>query len=106
MKLFSRLLLALCGLFILAYSFTVLLYVQLLPDLGLRTAFSTNLRVRPIHFDSRNEFHQQDQVLRVGPIDIPAHPWAWIYEEKTKKDRGRILLHAVRESPAYRRQRQ
>src|SRR5690242_919634 len=64
-----RWLLAAAGLFTLVYAFAVLIYVQVVPDLGLRTIFTTELLKRPTDFDpGGNEFQLRDRIVRIGPV--------------------------------------
>jgi transcriptional regulator with GAF, ATPase, and Fis domain len=81
-----------CGLFILGYALIVLLFVQLLPDLGLRTAFSNELRTLPIHFDSAPAtFENNDRITAIGPFSTAANGdersnWAEILKAPKKLD--------------------
>ncbi len=74
----KRLLLVLCGVFILCYAFAVLLHVQIVPDLGLRTIFSNELRTRPLYFhDANDEFVAGDRILKIGDISTSGRKeWA------------------------------
>src|SRR5947209_6507951 len=61
------------GIFAVLYAVIVLLYVQSLPDLGIRSAFGTTLN-GPV-FPFRGETPgKADVVVRVG--DIPINHWA------------------------------
>lgn len=72
-----RWLLAFAGAFVLAYAFTVLLYVQFVPDLGLRPIFNTQLLSPPLSFAKDVvDFHPRDQIVQVGPNRIPKDGWA------------------------------
>src|SRR5262245_63893009 len=65
----QNLLLALGGLVCL-YGLAVLIYVQLVPDLGLRSAFDTTLKATPrLYFDGESP-QAGDQVVRIGDKQI------------------------------------
>jgi transcriptional regulator with GAF, ATPase, and Fis domain len=84
----KRLVLVLCGLLVLSYAFIVLLFVQLLPDLGLRTAFSNELRAAPAFFDAgEQQYLPGDRILAIGDISTDTG--------SSRKDWGRILKAPV-----------
>lgn len=71
----KRAVLVACGIFILSYAVSVLLFVQLVPDLGLRTVFSNELRSRPLLFDEGTaEFQPGDLIVRIGDISTNVGP--------------------------------
>src|SRR4029079_4307241 len=71
---FKRILLSLCGILVIGYALSVLLIVQLAPDMDLRTVFSNDLRRRPLEFDDpklstgdpRGEFQPNDKIIKIG----------------------------------------
>src|SRR5437870_5514840 len=66
-------LLILAGIMVFAYAVIILLYVQSIPDLGIRSAFSTVINSQPRPYEG--EIPQKgDVVYRVG--DIPINHWA------------------------------
>jgi transcriptional regulator with GAF, ATPase, and Fis domain len=71
-------LLILAGGLVFLYSVVVLLYVQAVPSLGLRTAFSTSLKAAPrpdlYHAEGGALPRAGDRVLRVGDIAIDSWP--------------------------------
>jgi transcriptional regulator with GAF, ATPase, and Fis domain len=103
--------LILAGISVCLYAISVLLYVQTLPDLGLRTVFSPILKTKPRYSVPGSEGLQPregDTVLMVGdipirtwadlltvPLDLqgklsPLPPWAkWVQRE----DNDQLLVH-------------
>jgi transcriptional regulator with GAF, ATPase, and Fis domain len=83
-----RLILALAGLFILGYAFTVLLYVQFVPDLGLRPIFTTELLSAPAPTDFVTDglaFQPRDRIVQVGPLGpLSKHQWAKLLKAPTR----------------------
>jgi transcriptional regulator with GAF, ATPase, and Fis domain len=78
-----RQLLAIAGIGMLVYAFVVLVYVQIIPDLGIRTYFGTRLRAWPkgsklAHeqkpFDRDNEVNLE----KIGDIDIHDDNWSLV----------------------------
>src|ERR1700684_3928084 len=82
MQLFSkRALLFFAGGLACLYAFTVLVYVQTIPDLGLPAIFGTSLK-KAIHFDQFSEFNsndkfpiQGDKVTRIGDLQVRENIW-------------------------------
>jgi transcriptional regulator with GAF, ATPase, and Fis domain len=64
----TRLILLLWGCAFFCYALAVLLYVQVIPDLGLRTAFSNELRAKPRTFDDNGQYRIGDKIVRIGDI--------------------------------------
>ncbi|MCS7046023.1 MAG: sigma 54-interacting transcriptional regulator [Gemmataceae bacterium] len=63
-----RLLFLIPGLVILAYALAILIWVQILPDLGLRTAFSTQLRdTSRLHY-VEGKIPDRAYIARIGPL--------------------------------------
>ena len=68
---FRRFILAACGCLVLVYALFVLLYIQFVPDLGLRTVFGTELRIPPASFETvTDSFAQKDKILKIGGLSI------------------------------------
>src|ERR1700727_3788379 len=70
-----RLLLAFAGGGMLIYAFVVLVYVQIIPDLGIRTYFGTRLRAWPKGSrlaESHKPFDPSGEIKldKIGPVDI------------------------------------
>jgi transcriptional regulator with GAF, ATPase, and Fis domain len=63
----KRVVLSVCGILILAYAFIVLLFVQVAPDLGLRTVFNNELRARPVDFyPETGDYESGDRIVAIG----------------------------------------
>src|SRR5262245_46387594 len=68
-----NLLLAL-GLIVFLYGLWIIIYVQYVPDLGLRSVFSASVRGTPKLYIEGEKPQSGDQVIRVGNKEI--HGWA------------------------------
>src|SRR4029077_7624002 len=61
------------GVFICIFSLAVLYYVQSIPDLGLRSAFGTEIKDTPVVVEGVGP-REGDLILKVGDLDIKIWP--------------------------------
>ena len=71
-----RILLLIPGIVVCAYAVSVLIFVQFVPDLGIKSAFSTAIREIPKSLDKegKEKLKLEDEVVKVGNLDIKTWP--------------------------------